>query len=224
MIKKPLNRHHFGILAPTALLLFVSSLNGLAFGQEATQTKEETRAKKEAHLANVREHMKVLEPYAGTWVRSWTLQRDRPDNGLKVGEKMTNIMTYQWCQKGTGLLHTNRIVDSQGNVVGENFIGIFYWDELKKRIVGSYLASAGNPGEMEVVARENGAMDVKMVWDRRQQPFLPPAKEDDDPLGRVTVVHTIDGEVMSMVFRSGENQQGTPIEFQKQTSGESSGR
>lgn len=40
MIKKPLNRHHFGILAPTALLLFVSSLNGLAFGQEATQTKE----------------------------------------------------------------------------------------------------------------------------------------------------------------------------------------
>ena len=111
-------------------------------------------------------------------------------------------------------------MDSQGNVVGENFIGIFYWDELKKTVVGNYLANTGNPGEMEVVARENGAMDVNMVWDRRQQPFLPPLKEDEDPRGRVTVVHTIDGNLMSMVFRSGDNQQGTPIEFQKQEKNE----
>lgn len=214
MIKISLDRHHFWTATLTALFLFVSAPNGVALGQE------ETRAKKDAHLDRIREHMSVLEPYVGTWVRSWTLPRDRPDNGLKAGEKMSNIMTYEWCQEGTGLLHTNRVVDSQGNVVGENFIGIFYWDELKKTVVGNFLANTGNPGEMEVVARENGAMDVNMVWDRRQQPFLPPLKEDEDPRGRVTVVHTIDGNLMSMVFRSGDNQQGTPIEFQKQEKNE----
>ena len=56
-------------------------------------------------------------------------------------------------------------------------LGFFYWDELKTRIVGNYLANADNPGEMDVVARENGAIDLNMVWDRRQQPFLPPRKE-----------------------------------------------
>jgi hypothetical protein len=181
--------------------------------------QESERPDREAYLDHVREKMKVLEPYVGTWVRTWELQKERQNSDLKLGEKMTNRLTYKWCQKKTGLLHTNTVLDSRGNVVGENFIGFFYWDGINNKLAGYYLASSGNPGEMEVIPGKDQSMDVTMAWDRRQLPFTPQATENEGLIGRVTVAHTIQDDSMSMIFRRGDDEQGNPIVFTKQRDG-----
>ena len=203
-------------LFTTAFTLLVSSQCILCLHLHG---QESERPAKEVHRDHVRDQMKVLEPYVGTWIRTWELEKVRENSDLQLGERISNRLTYQWCQKKTGLLHMNTVVDSRGNVVGENFIGFFYWDSINNKLAGHYLASSGNPGEMEVIAGQGQSMDVKMAWDRRQLPFIPPVAENEDPIGRFSVAHTIDGDSMSMIFHRGGDQQGEPIIFTKQEEG-----